>query len=84
MKTILIVLFVVCSFAVKAQTKADSVEFKAMVAEIQNYEKIKISDASTKIQFAEAITALKYLYIMATKESYRLADIYRKEHPESK
>lgn len=77
----IVVLFVMCSFTLKAQTKADSVDFKEMVAEIQNYEKVKISDASTKIQLVEAYTALKYLYIMATKESYRLADIYKKEHP---
>lgn len=62
-----------------AQTAEDSLEFKGMVNDIQFYEKVKATTTSTTL-LMEAVTALKYLYAAATKESFRLAEIYRKEH----
>jgi hypothetical protein len=60
-------------------TAEDSLEFKGMVNDIQFYEKVKATTTSTTL-LMEAVTALKYLYAAATKESFRLAEIYRKEH----
>jgi len=62
-----------------AQTAQDSTEFKAMVTDIRYYEDVKATTTSTTL-LMEAVTALKYLYAAATKESFRLAEIYRKEH----
>lgn len=62
-----------------AQTAEDSTEFKGMVSDIRYYEDVKAKTTSVTL-LMEAVTALKYLYAAATKESFRLAEIYRKEH----
>ncbi len=83
-KLILYTVVFVCSLLAScdvcpAQTAQDSLEFKGMVNDIQFYEKVKATTTSTTL-LMEAVTALKYLYAAATKESFRLAEIYRKEH----